>query len=81
MHGASKAEKVFRAGDLAPDSGVYSVVHEDHRPTHAATVFKGERFPACSRCGDRVRFVLSRPAVLISEDLDFLQGPDPADSK
>lgn len=81
MHGASKAERVFRAGDLAPESGVYSVVHEDHRPTHAATLFKGERFPSCSRCGDKVRFVLSRPAAVISEDLDFRQGPAPSDSE
>lgn len=71
MQGASKAEQIFKPGESAPESGVYTVVHDRHRQNHMATVFKGERFPVCARCGRNVRFVLSRPAAPIVEDADF----------
>jgi len=71
MQGASKAEQIFKPGEIAPESGMYTVVHDRHRQNHLATIFKGERFPACARCEGNVRFVLSRPAVLIVEDADF----------
>ena len=73
MQGASKAEQVFQPGEVVPESGVYTVVHKDHRQRHSATIFKGDRFPQCARCGNGVRFMLARPAILISEDLDFTQ--------
>jgi hypothetical protein len=78
MQGASKAEQTFKSGDEVPESGVYTVIHDRHRPSHAATIFKGERFPVCAHCGPQVRFVLVRPAALISEDSDFQQGLDAA---
>jgi len=71
MQGASQAEQIFRSGDEVPESGVYTVTHEGHRLSHAATIFKGERFPQCVHCGTQVRFVLVRPVALISEDSDF----------
>ena len=73
MQGASQAEQIFRSGDEVPESGVYTVIHEGHRPSHAATIFRGERFPRCVQCGTQVRFVLARPVGLISEDSDFHQ--------
>ena len=75
MQGASKAEQVFQPGETVPESGVYTVLHEQHREKHSATIFKGDRFPQCARCGNEVRFMLSRPAALISEDADFHQPP------
>ena len=75
MPSPSKAEQPFKSGDVVPESGVYTVIHEGHRPNHAATIFKGERFPVCAHCGTLVRFALVRPAALISEDSDFQQGP------
>ena len=80
MHGASKAEQAFQAGEEVPESGVYAVTHDHHRQKHFATVFKGDRFPACAQCGTAVRFVLSRSARLISEDTDFQQAPGPVKS-
>lgn len=71
MQGASKAEKLFQPGDIVPESGVYSVVHDQHRERHPATIFKGDRFPPCTRCGNAVRFVLLRQAAVISDDVDF----------
>ena len=73
MQGAPKAEQVFQPGDVVPESGVYTILHAHHRERHSATVFKGDRFPLCARCGMGVRFLLARPATLISEDLDFKQ--------
>jgi len=73
MEGASKAEQIFKSGEAVQESGVYTVIHDAHRPSHAATIFKGERFPSCAHCGLQVRFVLVRPAALISEDSDFQQ--------
>ena len=74
MQGTSKAEQVFQSGELVPESGVYTVIHAHHRERHSATIFKGDHFPQCARCGSGVRFVLARPAILISEDLDFKQS-------
>jgi hypothetical protein len=76
MQGASRAEEVLKSGDAVPESGVYTVIHDRHRPSHAATIFKGERFPTCAQCGTQVRFMLLHPAALISEDSDFPQAPD-----
>jgi hypothetical protein len=71
MQGTSQAEQVFKPGDDVPVSGVYTVRHNLHRENHPATIFKGERFPACARCGAAVRFVLFRRAARIAEDSDF----------
>jgi hypothetical protein len=71
MQGASKAEQVFRAGEVVPQSGVYRVMHQRHRETHVATLFQGEQFPRCMHCGESVKFALLRPARLIDEDADF----------
>jgi len=71
MQGASKAEQHFQPGETVPESGVYTVLHYQHRQQHPATIFKGDRFPRCTRCGTAVRFELARSAALISEDGDF----------
>jgi len=76
MQGTSKAEQLFKPGEAVTESGVYTVVHDRHRPKHSATIFKGEKFPLCAHCGEKVRFVLLRSSALISEDVDFKQGPD-----
>ena len=71
MQGPSTAKESYKSGEVAEQSGVYNVLHQEHRSQHLATIFKGQRFPACARCGDRVRFILVRPAALIGEDGDF----------
>lgn len=71
MQGTAKGEQVFQPGDLVPESGVYTVVHDHHRQEHSATIFKGHHFPQCARCGDKVRFMLVQRATLILEDVDF----------
>jgi hypothetical protein len=81
MQGPSTAGQRYKSGEVAEQSGVYNVVHENHRGQHLATVFRGQRFPACARCGDKVRFVLVRPAALIAEDADFQQSIPPENPK
>lgn len=65
------AEKEFRPGERIPESGVFQVVHRQHRPTHEATLVAGKAFPACARCGTEVRFRLLRDASPIEKDPDF----------
>ena len=71
MQGATQTVEGYQPGDVAPESGVYIVVHDKHRERHFATIFKGMRFPFCGQCKHGVRFTLSRPAAPISEDADF----------
>jgi hypothetical protein len=39
---------------------------------HDAVLRRGEVFPACNKCGERVTFKLSANAEPISNDQDFL---------
>src|SRR5215472_18520529 len=48
----------FAPGERALSSGVYRVIHDLHRPTHSVTILKGDEFPPCKKCGDRVRYQL-----------------------
>jgi len=59
------AEQWYAPGEQAPVSGVYVVVHAEHRADHEATLLEGELFPSCLKCGDKVRFRVAQPAVAI----------------
>lgn len=53
---------------------MYWVHHYQHRISHLSYLKSGEKFPACAKCGERVRFELAlEPAGAdhISLDLDF----------
>lgn len=65
------SEKEFRPGERIADSGVYLVVHREHRPTHEATLIAENAFPECAHCGADVRFRLLRNASSIETDPDF----------
>jgi YjzC-like protein len=62
----------FKPGDKVPSSGVYRVLHKDHREEHDATLREGELFPNCSVCDEGVRFRLVQSAKLIDRDVDFV---------
>lgn len=66
-------EQVFRPGDRVPCSGVFQVVHRDHREAHEATMAMGGTFPNCTVCGDGVRFQLVKKAADLKSDDDFLR--------
>jgi hypothetical protein len=39
-------------------AGIYRVVHAGHRDCHEVVLKRGDEFPLCQRCADRVRFEL-----------------------
>ena len=65
----------FYAGDIAPASGVYRVVHRGHRADHRVLIIKGDEFPRCRRCGRDVSFELADPTEYAAHDWDFA-GPN-----
>ena len=65
------AEQVYRPGDTVPRSGIYLVVHAQHRGEHEAVVLDGAPFPECKHCRNDVSFRLLRSAAPIEDDRDF----------
>ena len=58
------AEKVkrFRCGDKILESGIYRVIHQNHRLAHEVTLLRDQLFPRCVKCEDSVYFELVRSA-------------------
>lgn len=48
----------YKTGQKIPDSGIYRVIHREHRLPHEVTLLAGETFPRCSKCGTEVEFEL-----------------------
>ena len=64
--------KIYAAGETIPESGIYEVIHQDgHRAVHESVLVKGDPFPHCDTCADRVRFRVVRTAPYIFHDEDF----------
>ena len=63
--------KYFTTGQAIPESGIYAVRHGSHRLPHEVTLLKGECFPRCGQCNDRVAFVLLRAAPDIYSTPEF----------
>ena len=62
----------FAAGQVIPESGIYEVLHEgEHRARHESVLVKGDRFPVCDTCEEKVRFRVVRTAPYIFHDPDF----------
>jgi hypothetical protein len=65
------------AGARVYRTGVYSVTHQAHRPTHQAILQQGDNFPICRTCGVAVEFDFVQPLNESDEmehigyDLDF----------
>ena len=56
----------FKSADAIPDSGIYRVIHTQHRLPHEVTLIAGQTFPPCAKCHEEVRFQLVRalPALM-----------------
>ena len=52
----------YRTGQKILRSGIYRVVHSEHRLPHDVTLVEGEVFPRCASCGTKVQFQLLRAA-------------------
>jgi hypothetical protein len=51
-------DRTFTTGERIPESGIYRVVHRQHRLPHVVTLLKNETFPRCVKCGNLVEFEL-----------------------
>ena len=65
------SRKFFTTGQQIPASGIYLVKHDQHRVPSEATLLKGQQFPRCGKCGDRVLFELTAAAPDVFADPDF----------
>ena len=52
----------FHCGQKIAESGIYRVVHKNHRLPHEVTLLRDQLFPRCSRCEESVYFELLRSA-------------------
>jgi hypothetical protein len=57
----------FRTGEVIPASGIYRVVHSEHRLPHEVTLLRDEYFPKCAKCHDSVTFQLVRGVAFAEE--------------
>ena len=73
MNQARKAAvRVLAPGDVAPDSGVYEVLHRNCPSQELQMIFlAGNKLPSCPYCGSEVRFQLQHAIPHISQDRDF----------
>jgi hypothetical protein len=60
-----KSPALFRTGEAIPESGIYRVIHSEHRLPHEVTLLRDEIFPKCAKCQDFVTFELLRGVVLV----------------
>jgi len=67
--------QAYRPGQIVPTSGIYTAVHELHRPRHEVVAIQGEEFPPCRLCKEEVRFYVATPVPHMMHDFD-LTGPD-----
>ena len=74
MNPASRAQLVFKPGEIVPESGQYWIRHQQHRLTHVASISLNH-FPQCLICGGEVRFIAAvggfSDAPSLSGDRDF----------
>ena len=54
------ADLYYKSADPIPGSGIYRVIHSQHRRPHEVTLIGGQTFPPCAQCHEDVRFELVR---------------------
>jgi hypothetical protein len=73
FHVRSRHTKLFTPGASVPETGIYEVMHDQaHRETHEVVMHRGDHFPPCDQCNERVRFRVVRTAPYIFDDEDFV---------
>jgi hypothetical protein len=50
----------LRTGCYVPESGIYFVIHPQHRLPREITLIREQSFPRCCKCSDPVYFKLVR---------------------
>ena len=59
-NGMRRNRPTFQTGEKISRSGIYRVIHSEHRLPHEVTLLRNEEFPRCAQCADSVRFQLAR---------------------
>jgi hypothetical protein len=59
---ATEKSNDLRTGCSVPTSGIYRVVHPQHRLPSEVTLLTNQSFPRCSKCAEPVDFELVRSA-------------------
>jgi hypothetical protein len=67
-------QQTHMPGQIVPASGIYTAIHDLHRPDHEVVAIRGEEFPPCRICKDEVRFHIARTIPHMTHDFD-LTGP------
>lgn len=65
------ADEFYLPEEEVPATGIYQALHYRHRVGHEVVISRGRVFPACSECGNNLRFRLVRAAPHIYEDRNF----------
>jgi hypothetical protein len=60
--------QLYKSSDTIPESGVYRVLHAEHRLPHEVTLIAGQTFPPCVKCHAEVRFELMRELPALSRE-------------
>jgi hypothetical protein len=60
--------QLYKSSDTIPESGVYRVIHAQHRLPHEVTLIAGQIFPPCAKCHEDVRFELLRELPALSRE-------------
>jgi hypothetical protein len=53
---------MHETGQEVPSSGIYRVVHAEHKLPTEVMLIAGNRFPRCGKCANAVRFELVKQA-------------------
>jgi hypothetical protein len=78
------ARQSLKTGEPVLESGIYRVMHAEHRLPGEVTLLKGAEFPRCSKCNEPVTFevvALTPKLDGIRERVTLYQLPDLGDSK
>jgi hypothetical protein len=63
-------------GEFCRTSGVYKVVHYQHRMPHHVSVPEAEPFPVCRRCQSKVRYFRLTPEERAAITGPIVEDPD-----
>jgi hypothetical protein len=71
----------FNTGEIIPQSGIYQVIHTEHRLPHEVTLLRSNPFPTCAQCGHNVSFKLLRGVSVDSFAIILNAIPEITDSQ
>jgi len=57
---------MHETGQEVPSSGIYRVVHAEHKLPSEVMLIAGNRFPRCGKCANAVRFELVKTSPHVS---------------